>query len=281
MIEKVAVVGLGLIGGSLAKAIKKYTDLRIIGVDVKDDYINEAQGRGIIDESFKKIEAPLDADVVFICTPVGAVISCIEEMLPYLKDGCIITDVGSTKRTIMNAINEIIPENMFFIGGHPMTGSEKFGFFASNSELFNGNNYFIVPGKNTPVEIVDVFINEIIKKLGAKPILIDSDSHDKIVGIVSHVPHILSATLTNFVYKEDADSIKFAAGGFKDTTRISMSQTEMWKDIILNNKEVIKNLLLDYENLLNEFLFYLEHDDIQSLCKFLDSAREIRKSIAF
>lgn len=280
MIEKVAVVGLGLIGGSLAKAIKKYTDLRIIGVDVRDDYINEAQGSGIIDEGFKKIESQIDADVVFICTPVGAVISCVEEILPYLKDGCIITDVGSTKRTIMNAINEIIPENMFFIGGHPMTGSEKFGFFASNSELFNGNNYFIVPGKNTPVEVVDVFINEIVKKLGAKPILIDSDSHDKIVGIVSHVPHILSATLTNFVYKEDADSIKFAAGGFKDTTRISMSQTEMWKDIILNNKEVIKNLLLDYENLLNEFLFYLEQDDIESLCKFFDSAREIRKSIA-
>ncbi|HHV73463.1 MAG TPA: prephenate dehydrogenase/arogenate dehydrogenase family protein [Thermoanaerobacterium sp.] len=280
MIKKVAIIGLGLIGGSLAKAIRRYTDLNIIGVDVKDDYIDEALREGIINEGFKKIDRPIDADVVFVCTPVGVVINCIEEMLPHLKDGCVITDVGSTKKTIMDAVKGILPKDKFFIGGHPMAGSEKCGFYSSNSELFFGSNYFIIPDEKTPDNVVEIFIDEIIKKIGANPILVDSYSHDKIVGIVSHVPHILSAALANFAYREDADAIKFAAGGFKDSTRISMSQTEMWKDIILNNKDVIKKLIIDYENLLNEFLFSLDCDDIKSLCEFFDSAREIRKSIA-
>ncbi|MDI3311345.1 MAG: prephenate dehydrogenase [Thermoanaerobacterium sp.] len=280
MIKKVAIIGLGLIGGSLAKAIKKYTKFKIIGVDVKDDYIDEALREGIIDEGFKKIDKPIDADVVFVCTPVGIVINCIEEIIPYLKDGCVITDVGSTKKTIMDAVKNVLTKDKFFIGGHPMAGSEKCGFSSSSSELFLGSNYFIVPDENTPNSVVEIFIDKIVKKIGAKPILIDSYSHDRIVGIVSHVPHILSAVLTNFAYKEDADAIKFAAGGFKDSTRISMSQTEMWKDIILNNKDVIKKLIIDYENLLNEFLYSLDCDDIKSLCEFFDSAREIRKSIA-
>ncbi|SNX52692.1 prephenate dehydrogenase [Thermoanaerobacterium sp. RBIITD] len=280
MIKKVSIIGLGLIGGSLAKAIKEYTNIKIIGVDIDENYIHEAIREGIIDKGIKNIQSTLDADVVFICSPVGEIINCIKNVIPYLKDGCIITDVGSTKKSIMDMIDKVLTQNTYFIGGHPMTGSEKSGFYASDVNLFKDNSYFIVPHKNTPTEIVNMFIDDIIKKIGAKPVIIDDVLHDKITGIISHVPHILSATLTNFAYKEDLHAIKFAAGGFKDTTRISMSQTEMWKDIVISNKDIIRELLVNYEKMLNEFISFIDSNDIQSICRFFDTAREIRKSIS-
>jgi len=279
MIERVAVVGLGLIGGSIAKALRKYTDVDVIGVDVNTKTLDKALREGTISEAFQRVNFALDVDAVFICTPVGKIVDNAKNIYPYLKKGCIITDVGSTKKVVMEEIEKFLPPDFYFIGGHPMAGTEKAGYEYSHPDLFVDSFYFLVPSGSVGEGILEIFIKEIIKKIGAKPVIVDYNEHDRIVGIISHVPHIVSTTLSNFVRRECKDALKYAAGGFKDTTRIALSQTEMWKDIIFSNREVILDLLTNYKNLLQEFVYHLETRDEEFLVEFLDKAREFRKTL--
>lgn len=279
MIKHVLIVGLGLIGGSLAKAIKKNIGIKITAIDINKDYIDKALDAKIIDKGMNKLESKIDADIVFICLPVGSIIKCISYIIPFLNSGCIITDVGSTKKKIVDEVKKIMPPNLYFIGGHPMTGSEKYGFDASQPGLFNNNYYFLVPLNKTPKYIIKKFVHYIINKINAKPVIITGEEHDKVVGIISHLPHILSTTLTNFVYQENVEFLKYAAGGFKDTTRIAMSKTDIWEDIVFSNKEVIKELLKEYVTTLNDFISFIDNKDINSMEKFFDTAREVRSKI--
>ncbi|MGB9809898.1 MAG: prephenate dehydrogenase, partial [Caldanaerobacter sp.] len=228
MIEKVAVVGLGLIGGSIAKALRKYTDIDVIGVDVDTKTLDKALREGTISEAFREINFALEVDVLFICTPVGKIADNVKNIYPHLKKGCIITDVGSTKKVVMEEIEKFLPLDFYFIGGHPMAGTEKAGYDYSHPDLFVDSFYFLVPSDSVEEGILEIFVKEIIKKIGAKPVIVDYNEHDRIVGVISHVPHIISTTLSNFAHRECKDALKYAAGGFKDTTRIALSQTEMW-----------------------------------------------------
>lgn len=279
MIKHVAIIGLGLIGGSLAKALNKYSDVKITAIDINNDSINSALEAGVISCGIKKLNFAIDADIVFICTPVGKIVETISKIFPYLKSGCIITDVGSTKKTIMDEIKNILPDEIYFIGGHPMAGAEKSGFSHANADLFIDSSYLIMPFENVPENVLKSFIDDVIVKIGAKPILMDYNQHDTVVGVISHVPHIISAAIANFAYKECSEALNYAAGGFKDTTRVALSQTEMWKDIILSNKEVIRNLLIDYKEVLNTFISFLEKNDVKAIEKFFDDARKCRSSI--
>jgi len=279
MIKNAVIVGLGLIGGSMAKALKKYTDIDIIGVDINRDSLHKAFEEGVISYGVTHLDFQVDADVVFICTPVGKVIEKTKNILPYLKKGCIVTDVGSTKKVIMEEVQKFLPDEIFFIGGHPMAGTEKAGYDNANADLFVNSNYLLTPFDNVKEDVLNLFINEVIIKIGAKPVIMDYNKHDAIVGIISHVPHILSATLTNFAHDKCSEAFKYAAGGFKDTTRIALSQTEIWKDIICTNKEVILELLKNYREVLSDFICYLENDDIDTIQKFLEDARKYRNTI--
>lgn len=277
MIEKVAVVGLGLIGGSIAKALRKYTDIDVIGVDVDTKTLDKALREGTISEAFREINFALDVDALFICTPVGKIADSVKKIYPHLKKGCIITDVGSTKKVVMEEIEKFLPPDFYFIGGHPMAGTEKAGYDYSHPDLFVNSFYFLIPSSSVEEGILEIFVKEIIKKIGAKPVIVDYNEHDRIVGVISHVPHIVSTALSNFAHRECKDALKYAAGGFKDTTRIALSQTEMWKDIIFSNREVVLDLLRNYKNLLEEFVYHLERGDEEFLVDFLDKARECRK----
>lgn len=279
MIKKAVIVGLGLIGGSMAKALKKYTDIDIIGVDINRDSLQKALEEGVISYGVTDIDFQVDADIVFICTPVGKVVESVKNIIHYLKRGCIVTDVGSTKKVIMEEVQKFLPDEIFFIGGHPMAGTEKAGYDNADADLFVNSNYLLTPFDNVKEDVLDLFINEVIIKIGAKPVIMDYNKHDAIVGIISHVPHILSATLTNFAHDKCSEAFKYAAGGFKDTTRIALSQTEIWKDIICTNKEVILELLKNYREVLSDFICYLENDDIDTIQKFLEDARKYRNTI--
>jgi len=280
MIKHVIIIGLGLIGGSLAKAIRKYTDInRITAIDTNEDYIKDALSKGVVSDAYTKLDFKTDADIIFICTPVGKTIQVIEQILPFVKKKVIITDVGSTKGIIMKQIKEIIPENIFFIGGHPMAGNEKSGFSFSSEDLFLNANYLLIPSDNVTESILNVLIDGIVTKIGSVPIIMDYDFHDKVIGLISHLPHIISASITNFVNNECSDAIFYAAGGFKDTTRISLSQSEIWCDIIFTNKDQIKQLLINYKKFINDFILFLDNDDIDSIQKFFDNAREYRSNI--
>jgi prephenate dehydrogenase len=279
MIKNAVIVGLGLIGGSMAKALKKYTDIDIIGVDINRDSLQKALEEGVISYGVTHLDFQVDADVVFICTPVGKIVEKTKNILPYLKKGCIVTDVGSTKKVIMEEVQKFLPDEIFFIGGHPMAGTEKAGYDNAEADLFVNSNYLLIPFDNVKEDVLGLFINEVIIKIGAKPVIMDYNKHDAIVGIISHVPHILSATLTNFAHDKCSEAFKYAAGGFKDTTRIALSQTEIWKDIICTNKEVILELLKNYREVLSDFICYLENDDIDTIQKFLEDARKYRNTI--
>ncbi|SHE98316.1 prephenate dehydrogenase [Thermoanaerobacter uzonensis DSM 18761] len=279
MIKNAVIVGLGLIGGSMAKALKKYTDIDIIGVDINRDSLQKALEEGVISYGVTHLDFQVDADVVFICTPVGKIVEKTKNILPYLKKGCIVTDVGSTKKVIMEEVQKFLPDEIFFIGGHPMAGTEKAGYDNAEADLFVNSNYLLIPFDNVKEDVLGLFINEVIIKIGAKPVIMDYNKHDAIVGIISHVPHILSATLTNFAHDKCSEAFKYAAGGFKDTTRIALSQTEIWKDIICTNKKVILELLKNYREVLSDFICYLENDDIDTIQKFLEDARKYRNTI--
>ncbi|AIS52261.1 prephenate dehydrogenase TyrA [Thermoanaerobacter kivui] len=279
MIKNAVIVGLGLIGGSLAKALSKYTDIKVMAVDINENSLHKALEEGVISYGVTDLDFQVDADLVFICTPVGKVVEKAKNILPYLKKGCIVTDVGSTKKVIMEEVQKFLPDEIFFIGGHPMAGTEKAGYDNADADLFVNSNYLLTPFDNVKEDVLDLFINEVIIKIGAKPVIMDYNKHDAIVGIISHVPHILSATLTNFAHDKCSEAFKYAAGGFKDTTRIALSQTEIWKDIICTNKEVILELLKNYREVLSDFICYLENDDIDTIQKFLEDARKYRNTI--
>ncbi|ADD02245.1 Prephenate dehydrogenase [Thermoanaerobacter mathranii subsp. mathranii str. A3] len=279
MIRKAVIIGLGLIGGSLAKALKKYTDINIIAVDINRDNLRKALEEGVISYGMTHLDFQVDTDVVFICTPVGKVVESVKNIIPYLKRGCIVTDVGSTKKVIMEEVQKFLPDEIFFIGGHPMAGTEKAGYDNADADLFVNSNYLLTPSDIVKEDILELFIDEVIIKIGAKPVIMDYNKHDAIVGVISHVPHIISAILTNFAYHKCSEAFKYAAGGFKDTTRIALSQTEIWKDIICTNKEIILDLLKNYKEVLSDFICYLENDDIDSIQKFLEDARKYRNTI--
>ncbi|MFV9567706.1 prephenate dehydrogenase [Thermoanaerobacter mathranii] len=279
MIKKAVIIGLGLIGGSLAKALKKYTDINIIAVDINRDNLRKALEEGVISYGMTHLDFQVDTDVVFICTPVGKVVESVKNIIPYLKRGCIVTDVGSTKKVIMEEVQKFLPDEIFFIGGHPMAGTEKAGYDNADADLFVNSNYLLTPSDIVKEDILELFIDEVIIKIGAKPVIMDYNKHDAIVGVISHVPHIISAILTNFAYHKCSEAFKYAAGGFKDTTRIALSQTEIWKDIICTNKEIILDLLKNYKEVLSDFICYLENDDIDSIQKFLEDARKYRNTI--
>ncbi|MGH2330410.1 prephenate dehydrogenase [Thermoanaerobacter mathranii] len=279
MIKKAVIIGLGLIGGSLAKALKKYTDINIIAVDINRDNLRKALEEGVISYGMTHLDFQVDTDVVFICTPVGKVVESVKNIIPYLKRGCIVTDVGSTKKVIMEEVQKFLPDEIFFIGGHPMAGTEKAGYDNADADLFVNSNYLLTPSDIVKEDILELFIDEVIIKIGAKPVIMDYNKHDAIVGVISHVPHIISAILTNFAYHKCSEAFKYAAGGFKDTTRVALSQTEIWKDIICTNKEIILDLLKNYKEVLSDFISYLENDDIDSIQKFLEDARKYRNTI--
>jgi len=279
MIKKAVIIGLGLIGGSLAKALKKYTDINIIAVDINRDNLRKALEEGVISYGMTHLDFQVDTDVVFICTPVGKVVESVKNIIPYLKRGCIVTDVGSTKKVIMEEVQKFLPDEIFFIGGHPMAGTEKAGYDNADADLFVNSNYLLTPSDIVKEDILELFIDEVIIKIGAKPVIMDYNKHDAIVGVISHVPHIISAILTNFAYHKCSEAFKYAAGGFKDTTRVALSQTEIWKDIICTNKEIILDLLKNYKEVLSDFICYLENDDIDSIQKFLEDARKYRNTI--
>jgi prephenate dehydrogenase len=252
-IKNITVIGLGLIGGSLAMALKDLEEnFTITGYDIENDAMNIAKYRNIIDIIAKNyIEASNDADLIVIATPLSRIIDVIESIKDNLKEGVIITDVGSAKGKIVKKINSILPKNAYFIGGHPMAGSENEGVLSARPDLFKNVFYILTPTENTVTEHLLVLHN-IFTKIGSRVISISPEEHDENVAFISHLPHILSTNLIEIVndkQKKLKNLFKLCAGGFRDMTRIAASNTKMWLDISLENREeIIKSidLYIDY-----------------------------------
>lgn len=279
MTDQVGFIGFGLIGGSLAKSLKKHQlAKKIIAYDVQHNSLVMAKADGVVDHIATTLDDGFsECDIIFLCCPVKINIKMIEALKDIIKPSCIVTDVGSTKDDIHRAIiDKSIGIN--FIGGHPMTGSEKSGYEASTAQLFENVFYVITPTKNsTDTDVAK--LTSIIEGIDSIPLVMDSKTHDFTTASISHVPHILAALIVNSV--EDLDGEEgymhtLAAGGFKDITRIASASPVMWQQICLSNKAPILNALTHYKQLLEDVEAMIQNDDSRSLHYMFEDAKNYR-----
>jgi prephenate dehydrogenase len=277
--KKITIIGLGLIGSSLARALRQYLGItNIIAINRSMEPINEAIKDGCILRGFSDINAQIEnSDIIFICTPVKSTIDYIRKLSVVVNPNCIITDVGSTKGEIISFVNNM-PSPPCFVGGHPMTGTEKTGYSAGIAHLFENAYYVLTPCKSTTESALDHMIN-LVKGIGGIPVIMDADEHDTITGGVSHVPHIIASSLVNLVKELDSKDRKMqmlAAGGFRDITRIASSSPEIWENIVMSNKKKIIGILDVYLDILNRFKTYMKSGDSKKIYRFFQSAKDYR-----
>ena len=282
-IKKITVIGLGLIGGSLALSLKSVNrDVFVTGYDVVADAMSIARYRNIIDRiADDYADAVKDADLVIIATPISEIIDVIKAIKEFLKAGTIVTDVGSAKENIVTEVNRILSPEIVFIGGHPMAGSENEGVLSARPDLFKNAFYILTPTENTKTEDL-VSLHTLLTKIGAKVISINPVEHDEIVSLISHLPHILSTNLVKLAEEEQIEIknlFKLCAGGFRDMTRIAASNPAMWVDITIENRKKIITAIDKYINSLQNFKEGLSRGDKDYVLKHYIEAREARTNL--
>lgn len=273
----VGIIGLGLIGGSIAKALKEKTDVQIVAMNRSEQSLLDAYHDKVIDEySISDMSIFKECDIVFICTTVDNIPEYVNKIKPFIKKDCIITDVGSTKKKICDNLSTI--DDICFIGGHPMAGSEQTGYKSAKSYLFENAFYILTPTKNTTDEQINK-MTEIAKILGATPVVISPEVHDYTVAAISHVPHIIASSLVNTVKNladDDGYMHSFAAGGFKDITRIASSSPDVWNSICQDNRQPILKVLDTYIETINKIRNSLQNKD--NIYSFFEEARDYRNT---
>lgn len=274
-------IGLGLIGGSIARALKEnIPDCRIIAYDISEDALSLAKREKVADVAAAAIDESFsDCDYLFLCAPVRRNDANLAAVKKILKPGCLLTDVGSVKTGIHSAVREAGLEGCF-IGGHPMAGSERVGFLNSKAALLENAYYILTPTPSVPAEKLDAY-RELVLKLKAIPLILDYKKHDYVTAAISHLPHVIAASLVNLVRESDSEDgiMKMvAAGGFKDITRIASSQAAMWQQICLSNGANISSLLSDYIDRLTKFRSYLDNKADSELYGQFENARIYRDS---
>lgn len=276
-------IGLGLIGGSIAKAIRRfYQDTIIVAYDVNKTALELARRENTVDITAENIDKNFSScDYIFLCAPVQYNAENLLTVKKVLSEKCILTDVGSVKNTIHESVQNIGLEHCF-IGGHPMAGSERVGFANSKAELLENAYYILTPTSSVPQEKV-VRFQQLITGLGSIPMVLDCRQHDYVTAAVSHLPHVVASSLVNLIRESDSeDGIMrmVAAGGFKDITRIASSSAVMWQQICLTNSQNISSLLSDYIRALTEIKDVIDRQDYDALYQHFDSARIYRDSFA-
>lgn len=281
--KKITIIGVGLIGGSLGLALKeKKANFKIVGID-KQEIIEKAIARGAIDEGTVNLKEGIEeADMVIIATPVKTILNLLTQINPFLKKGCIVTDTGSTKQQIVQKANKVLSKDIFFIGGHPMAGSEEYGIDSANSHLFQDKTYILTPTKKSNLIAIEK-ISSLIKMIGGKRLILNSLEHDRIVGTVSHLPQIMAVSLVNMVSelvrKENNNNYFKAVGeGFKDITRIASSPYKIWEDICDTNQKNILEMIREFRNYLGVIEDKLKNKP-NSIKEEFQKASKLRESI--
>lgn len=275
-------IGLGLIGGSIAKAIRKFhPEYRICAYTHTAETLEKAVAAGVIDVPCMQIDEHFSmCDYIFLCAPVRTNIAYLEILKELISPTCIITDVGSVKGDIHRAVNAL-GMGASFIGGHPMAGSEKTGFENSADYLIENAYYIITPSKETTAEQLDTY-QSLIASLGALPLILSYDEHDFITAGVSHLPHIIASSLVNEIAELDGPEKHMkmiAAGGFRDITRIASSSPEMWQHICLSNRDMILKTIDCYQEKLDHAKKLIASQDKEGLLHMFESSRDYRDSL--
>ncbi|MEW9674719.1 prephenate dehydrogenase [Lentibacillus sp. L22] len=281
--QTIFVIGLGLIGGSLAKAIAETNNCYIIGYDTNPKTIEFAQMSGIIDESSLSItESVKKADVVIFGTPISDTIALMQQIdeVP-LDHPVIMTDVCSVKSSVMLAAKQLKNPNITFIGGHPMAGSHKKGIMAAKTYLFENAIYVLSPLDEQSIAQVET-LKELLKGTRSNFVILHPDAHDEMTGVISHFPHLIASSLVHQAKKWEHTHTfipKLAAGGFRDITRIASSNPEMWQDIFYHNREKMSQLLSDWIAEMTELKQLIDQNQHVQMTGYLKQAKEYRDGL--
>ncbi len=280
--EKIGFIGLGLIGGSIAKTIRRlHPGITLIAYDVDRESLSLAMEEHTIDAAYGELTDDFaGCQYIFLCAPVQNNEDFLEKLSGFAGENCIITDVGSVKSAIHEEIANT-PLAPYFIGGHPMAGSEKSGYAHAAPYLLENVYYIITPSAETSPAAVGRF-QQFIKSLGALPILLDYREHDFVTAAVSHLPHILASSLVNLVEGLDSKEEtmkKIAAGGFKDITRIASSSPVMWQQICLANREQVLRLVDAFSGELAKIRADIAASSEEHLFQFFQNAKDYRDSL--
>lgn len=278
---KVGFIGFGLIAGSIAHALKESgNNYNIAATSRRLEPVYEAQKDGVVDDVLDCVDNRLaGCDFIILCTPVITMNDYLKQLKNIAQKDCIITDVGSVKTSIHNAVKELDMEDMF-IGGHPMAGSELTGYANSSAAIMKNARYVITPTAKTTDAQLERF-KALICDMNANPIVMDYATHDKTVAAISHLPHLISTALVKLVSKHD-DSEKhmqmLAAGSFRDMTRVAASSPEMWDQICASNSEDISALLGDYIDILSEIKNNIDNKTPGYVNELFEMSREYKNS---
>ena len=275
-------IGLGLIGGSIAKAIREYyPEVHMMAYMRSQDTLQKAVAEGIIDEACAGVGPEFAAcDLIFLCAPVSTNARYLEELKPLLPKTCLLTDVGSTKTDIHQKVEELGLTDQF-IGGHPMAGSEKTGYENAKPHLIENAYDIITPGEGVPENTVQNFVS-FVASLKALPLVLDYRQHDFITACVSHLPHLIASSLVELVKDLDGPEElmkRIAAGGFKDITRIASSSPDMWEQICMTNSDNILKALDHYQQQLSRLRSEITGKEAGKIHEFFAASRDYRNSI--
>ncbi len=283
MIERLAIIGVGLIGGSFARALREAGAVRsVVGIDRSRLNLEEALSLGICDEITQDPASGVrGADLVFISVPVCAIPGIVAEIAPVLAPGCIVTDGGSVKAAIVGECEALMPSGSFFVGGHPIAGTEHTGAAASFATLYRGRRCILTPTERTDAGSLDL-VAGLWRLAGADVCFMEPGHHDRIFAEISHLPHMAAYALVHAVGTADVEGenvLSYTAGGFRDFTRIASSDPAMWRDIALMNREALLHSIDGFSTSLAELRRRIDGGDQAGLTEFFTTAKQFRDGI--
>jgi cyclohexadieny/prephenate dehydrogenase len=282
--DTIALIGIGLIGSSISHAARRGGLCRRLVGHAKSEATRATALRlGLIEQAFAtSAEAVKEADLIILCVPVGSCKDIAAQIGPHLKPGATITDVGSVKGTVVRDVGPFVPAGVHFVPGHPIAGTEHSGPESGFAELFDNRWCILTPPDGTETEAVER-LRSFWRGLGSNVELMDADHHDMVLAITSHVPHLIAFNIVNTARHlervTDTEVIKFSAGGFRDFTRIAASDPTMWRDVFLNNREAVLEMLGRFTEDLIHLQRSIRYGDGDTLFELFTEARQTRRGI--
>jgi cyclohexadieny/prephenate dehydrogenase len=276
--SKLAIIGPGLLGGSIAMATRGKNPGAHISIWARrDEAVRDVGKRGIADFVSTDLEAvTADADMIVFCVPIGVMAPLAEKMAAFVSRRALITDVGSVKAPVVESLGRIFFNRARFIGSHPMAGSEQTGIDAARADLFEGAVCILTPEKTSPAEDVEE-TRQFWTMLGCQPRILPPAEHDEVIALVSHLPHLIAATLVNLVCAQNPNSLNFCGNGFRDTTRVASGSPGMWTEIFGGNREQVKKSIRAMIGKLEQVADFM--DDDGKMQQFLTDAKNWRDSL--
>ncbi|RNC71390.1 MAG: prephenate dehydrogenase/arogenate dehydrogenase family protein [Desulfuromonadales bacterium] len=283
LINRMAIIGVGLIGGSLARILRERGEVgEIVGIGRGEANLAKAVELGVVDRYvLDPVSGVAGADLVFLATPVCSIPEITALIAPHLAPGCVVTDGGSVKEEIVAACEPLMPAGVHFVGGHPIAGTEHSGVEASFSSLYRGKRCIVTPTSHTDRDALAKVVR-MWEAAGSEVILMDVERHDRVVAAISHLPHMVAYALVNAVegYDRFEESIiRYSAGGFRDFTRIASSDPAMWRDIALMNREGIVEMMDHFTDYFGRLRALVAARDADGLERFFRDSKESRDAI--